>query len=288
MVMLLKYLVVGASSIRCPSGFMRALSFLALGTWLVGQPGVAQSKTPAVLPDKALTQARYPTGDHPHGRVEAHEKKVVSEKWEEVLNKKSVTVWRSEVPGSPLVKFRGVTHIKEASIKKIITVVTDLKRRTEWQSRCRTAHRIQEMAPDNIIGYYRLIGPFMVSDRDVVFDAVIYAVPEERTIQIDFKQTDHLAAPVKDGVVRMPMLQGYWRFHYLDATTTEVTYEVHADPGGWVPTWIVNRASKNLPFHSLNGLQSQVAASGYEENLRWVEKSIDWHSFERATGSLQP
>jgi ribosome-associated toxin RatA of RatAB toxin-antitoxin module len=49
--------------------------------------------------------------------------------------------------------------------------------------------------------------------------------------------------PVRDGVVRMPLLRGSWTIEPLDAARTRVVYQVAVDPGGRLPGWLVRRGA---------------------------------------------
>jgi hypothetical protein len=37
-----------------------------------------------------------------------------------------------------------------------------------------------------------------------------------------------------------------------------VSYQIHADPGGWVPVWLANLTVVRMPFKTLRGLRRQV------------------------------
>jgi hypothetical protein len=43
----------------------------------------------------------------------------------------------------------------------------------------------------------------------------------------------------------------------------EVTYEVHADPGGNLPAWVINMFLVDTPFNDLKNLQKQALLPKY-------------------------
>ncbi len=77
------------------------------------------------------------------------------------------------------------------------------------------------------------------------------------------------------GVVRMPRLVGFYHLEAIDAGHTRVTYQVDADPGGWLPGWLVKATTRKLPIQTIVGLRQQVAKTRghYEAFLRKYDPS---------------
>jgi hypothetical protein len=64
----------------------------------------------------------------------------------------------------------------------------------------------------------------------------------------------------------MPYLRGHWMlWPSADGTTTRVEYQVHANPGGALPNWLVNYVSRDLPFKTIEGLRGQVQRRHYPD-----------------------
>jgi hypothetical protein len=62
----------------------------------------------------------------------------------------------------------------------------------------------------------------------------------------------------------MPFIRGHWILTAVrGGKATEVEYQVHANPGGSLPDWIANLASKKLPQQTLLGLRKQVKFREY-------------------------
>ena len=73
----------------------------------------------------------------------------------------------------------------------------------------------------------------------------------------------------------MERLQGFWELTYIDHQTTYVVYQVDADPGGWLPHWLVRYTTKKLPLNTIRNLREQVAKTKgqYEERIAgWLDK----------------
>jgi|SRR5688572_27135611 len=206
--------------------------------------------------------------------------------WEEIEDKDGIKVWQRESEGSSLVEFKGQARI-DASIKKVLAVLHDQKRKTEWLARCRENRLVRAKSVGVSIIYNRVRSDFpLVDDRDVVFQTKVQHWPDQKKVHIEVWNVEDPLAPEVEGVVRMPKLKLSWTLIAPDENTTDATYQVHADPGGALPHWIVNLVSKELPFKTLTNLRKQVTKDGYDENLALVEVAFDWDAFwkSRAEG----
>jgi hypothetical protein len=199
--------------------------------------------------------------------------------WAQIDDDDGIKVWRRSVEGSDFVVFRGRGNVK-APIQLVAAVIRDADRETEWMENCVDAKTVRFLTATDAIVYHRTGSPVpFIADRDTVLKTTTAVFPEKRTVLVDFNNTTDSAAPPKDGVVRMPTLKGHWRLVQLDPYTTEVEYQVQADPGGALPAWLVNMVSKKLPFHTVRRLRGQVGQGGYEQHRAILEVAIDWSGF---------
>jgi hypothetical protein len=195
--------------------------------------------------------------------------------WESVSNDDGIEVWQRPVEGTSLVEFRGKA-VLEVGVKTILAVLHDDKRKTEWMQNC-VENRIVRAWEVGRRRVYNRIGsewPF-IDDRDVVVETKLEWWADERRILIQAWNVSDDLQPEVDGVVRMPKIVLAWELVVLDAGKTQVTYQVQADPGGSIPKWLVNLASKAIPHHTLANLRTQ-AKKDYDASLAVVEASFDW------------
>ena len=64
--------------------------------------------------------------------------------------------------------------------------------------------------------------------------------------------------PEKQGFVRVAEVQGYWKLVPKGPNSTEVTYQVHTEPGGSVPSWLANKFVVDAPFNTLKALKARA------------------------------
>ncbi len=199
-----------------------------------------------------------------------------AEGWKRVSHREGIRVWQRSTPGTSIVEFRA-QGVVAAGMKKILAVLRNQDRSAEWMEACTDARALRLMAPDHSIMYQRtsLSVPF-VSDRDVVFEMLLTVSRAAREVRIDVWDIQDPLMPPVDHVIRLKSLKAGWILRFLDDARTDTTFFVQADPGGWLPIWVVNLFSKNVPLKTIMNLRRQVKKGGYEDDIAYVEAAFDW------------
>ncbi|MNT73268.1 hypothetical protein D3C72_2119520 [compost metagenome] len=63
--------------------------------------------------------------------------------------------------------------------------------------------------------------------------------------------------PEEKGFVRVAKVDGFWKLQPKDGGT-EVTYQVHTEPGGSVPSMVANKFVVDAPFNTLKALKARA------------------------------
>lgn len=185
--------------------------------------------------------------------------------WEHVSNKEGIEVERRSVEGSNLKEFLG-RGVIDAPVQRVLAVIRDAGRRAEWMPNCGGSWLVEEnIAARTQVAYHRTKAPWPVSDRDSVNRAEIYVEPAKHRVFLPFEAVTSAKVPPVKGVVRMPFMRGHWILVPLDGGKTQVEYQVYANPGGALPDWLANLASKTLPRETIAGLRKQVTKASYPE-----------------------
>lgn len=186
--------------------------------------------------------------------------------WEQVSNKDGIVVERRSVDGSSLKEFVG-RGVVEAPIARVLAVIRDADRRAEWMPSCGASHLVEEnVATRTQIAYHRTKAPWPVADRDSINRAEMRVEVEKHRVYLPFEAVVAPSLPPVKGVVRMPFMRGHWILVPVDGgKATQAEYQVYANPGGSLPQWLANLASKTLPRETLVGLRRQVKKAQYPE-----------------------
>ncbi len=176
------------------------------------------------------------------------------ETWELRKEKENIKVFTRSNVSFGLHAFRGEAIIP-SSAGQIVSTLKDASNWHQWVPDCASS-KMLAAKDSNIQMHYTVTDlPFPLADRDLI-------------LHLDFLQTtagyhiklsglpEHL--PPVDGLVRVPHLKGDWIIVALSENESHVTYQVHTDPGGSVPTWLANSTAVSTPFNTLKNLREYL------------------------------
>lgn len=178
--------------------------------------------------------------------------------WERIGQADGITISRRVVPDSELIAFRGVAMV-EAPIGTVTAVVEDTPRYTDWIHDLTESRTVREVSATERVLYMRMATPWPLEDRVFVVSASVRVDRALRRITFSMSSADEPSVPVTDGLVRARMISGSFELTAVGQGRTQVVVEIHADPAGKVPTWLVNTVQKEWPMDTLRRLRAQVA-----------------------------
>lgn len=178
-------------------------------------------------------------------------------RWQHLMTESGVSVWLRDEPGRSLPIFKGIATI-DAGMFECLAVLDDTARHVDWMSNCKVSRVIKTVDEFERYVYNRTRAPWPVSDRDAVVHGTIQGSVAKREVWSRFQAVALPQMPPVDGVVRMPVLRGYYRMQAIDEKHTRITYQIDADSGGMLPNWLVSRTVRRLPVETIVGLRSQV------------------------------
>jgi hypothetical protein len=160
----------------------------------------------------------------------------------------------SEVAGSLYKAYRGVTTIK-ASVAKLRGLQEDVVGACTWIHECKS-QKLLKHDGDKTWTYAQFNTPWPVTPRDSVL-LVTSEQGADGTLTRTLKG-EPTYIPEEKGFVRVAQVEGFWKFVPKGADQTEVTYQVHTEPGGSVPSWLANKFVVDAPFNTLKALKEKA------------------------------
>jgi hypothetical protein len=176
--------------------------------------------------------------------------------WKLALERDGIRVEQKAVEGRGLPMFRATARIP-APFDAVLGVILDVESQPEWMPRCEEIRVLERGEPHRAVFYVRMGMPWPVSDRDAVLESETLR-PEAGRSLTSFRLTEREEAPPLSGIVRMPALEGHYALRSIDPTTTEVEYQVDADPGGLIPGWLAARTATEDPIETLRNLRGRA------------------------------
>ena len=178
-----------------------------------------------------------------------------AEDWKVAKQEDGIKVSLSEVPGSQYKAYQGVAIIK-ASVAKLRSLQEDVAGACAWVHECKS-QKILKHEGDKTWTYTQFNTPWPVTPRDSVLQITTVEGADGSLTRNLLGQPDYI--PEEKGFVRVAQVEGFWKMVPKGPNETEVTYQVHTEPGGSVPSWLANKFVVDAPFNTLKALRERAA-----------------------------
>lgn len=173
--------------------------------------------------------------------------------WSLAKDSDGIKVYVRNVEGSPLREFRGEVQIK-ATPDDVVKVLRDANAFRQWMPDV-AASELLKATDTEQYHYLDNKAPWPVSNRDGIYHFTYAKAGDgEVTVRVE-AVPDYL--PQREGKVRIPQARGQWKL-IPSADGVNVTYQMHASPGGSIPNWLANQTVVDTPYGTLKALRSRV------------------------------
>ena len=177
-----------------------------------------------------------------------------AEDWKVAKNEEGIKVSLSDVAGSQYKAYQGVATIK-AGIPKLRALQEDVAAACAWIHECKS-QKVLKHEGDKTWTYTQFNTPWPVTPRDSVLEVTTVEGADGSLTRKLLGQPKYI--PEEKGFVRVAQVEGYWKFVPKGDNLTEVTYQVHTEPGGSVPSWLANKFVVDAPFNTLKALKEHA------------------------------
>jgi hypothetical protein len=167
-----------------------------------------------------------------------------------------VRVFTRPVEGSAYHEFRGTTEVR-APVERVVAWIADTERMPEWFFRCREAGLVERVSATEGYSYVVLHLPWPLAERESVSHWRITDTAAGGTVVRLENAPDRL--PAHAGRVRVPRASGAWELTPGANGKLEVALQMHFEPGGRLPGWIVNTVVVDMPYWTLWNLRKLLA-----------------------------
>jgi ribosome-associated toxin RatA of RatAB toxin-antitoxin module len=192
--------------------------------------------------------------------------------WELAKEGNGIKVYTRPVDGSNFKEYKGIMTI-EASVSSLVALVDDISAYPKWIDTCIEGKALKRISPTVSYTYTVNKAPWPVANRDAVVRNVIRQDRKTLIVAIDITGVPDFV-PLKAGLTRVKHIKGFWRFRPLEKGKVGIVYQVHNEPGGKLPSWLVNSVVVNQPYRTLSNMKKMVKESRYQEKKYEFIKEI--------------
>jgi hypothetical protein len=176
--------------------------------------------------------------------------------WTLRRDSEGIRVWTRPVEGSAYQEFRGAMEVR-APMARAVAWIGDAPRMPDWFFRCTEAGLIERLSPTEGYSYVVLDLPWPLAERESVTHwRIADAAGGATEVRLE-NAPDRL--PPHAGRVRVPHAGGAWELTPRGDGRIEVALQMHFEPGGRLPGWIVNTVVVDMPYWTLFNLRKLLA-----------------------------
>ena len=198
--------------------------------------------------------------------------------WEKVAESDGIIGYARTTSESSVNEIKAIGTVA-ASVAVIEAVLRDEAAKPDYTYMCTEGCRVDipglKSTRDTYYSYHKVGMPWPFYDRDLV--AKVEVMIDEATgalliniqsISSDFRTDDEY-------VVRTPITRAKWILTPISEDETEVLYQALADPGGYVPAFLINMFSHNMAISTIAELRKMVKKDKYK-NAEAVITTTPW------------
>jgi hypothetical protein len=183
--------------------------------------------------------------------------------WKMRSEKDSIKIYTAQVPGSRINAIKVAADFS-ASLSQMVAVILDINTSAEWVYSTKSCTLLKQVSPSELYYYSEIDFPWPAANRDFVANIKVSQDPHSKTVTVEASNLSDIV-PVKPGVVRVTHFTGKWTMIPEGRNHIKVEYELLVDPGGSIPSWLINLFATRGPFESFRKLRVQLQKPVYHK-----------------------
>ncbi len=174
--------------------------------------------------------------------------------WKPVLDKEGIKIYSSFIPGSKVKAIKAECTFK-ANASQVAALILDVEAAPDWVYHTKSCALLKQVSPADLYYYSEVSLPWPLQNRDFVTHLMVSQNPQTKVVVIDGVVVKGYT-PEKKGIVRVTEAVGKWVITPLPAEQLSISYNIHVDPAGNLPAWLVNLFALEGPYQIMKKLKS--------------------------------
>jgi hypothetical protein len=184
-----------------------------------------------------------------------------TQEWQPRHTKDGIKTYSRKVNGSKIEALKMESDF-DATASQLAAIIFDIGSCTEWLYSTKSCSVVKTVSPAELYYYSEISFPWPTDNRDFVSHIRAEQDPSSKTVVIRAENVRGWV-PEKKGIVRIYQSAGKWTIRPSGPNKVHVEYELQVDPGGSLPSWMVNMLSTKGPLESFKSLRKQLKNPKY-------------------------
>ncbi|CAN5524686.1 START domain-containing protein [soil metagenome] len=183
--------------------------------------------------------------------------------WQLAKEQEGIRVFLKNAEGSGIKMMRVECEVA-AKQEAVLALLLDIPASEKWIPQTKTWYYLRRPSVTECYYYSELRLPWPVSNRDYVVHLKAWQQPATKVVTVD---ANVLAGevPEKEGIVRVQVSTVKWVLYPTQNGHTRLFYQLFTDPGGSLPTSIVNYFAKQAAFDIVKKMRELVQQPPYRD-----------------------
>jgi hypothetical protein len=182
-------------------------------------------------------------------------------KWELKKNENGIEVFTRKAAKGNIKELRVVCEL-DATKVQLINMLEDIGDYNSWVYSNKKSTVLKTITPQNIIYYTESHLPWPIKDRDLIIELNITPTPDVLNI---VAKSLPAYLPQNNNYIRVPYSLAQWKVTQAPNNQLKVDYTFSVDPGGNIPSWLVNATLTIGPYNSFLKLKEILKAQKQPE-----------------------
>jgi hypothetical protein len=160
------------------------------------------------------------------------------------------------------IKVVKVECILNATLSQLAAVIFDIATNDQWVYRTKNYNVLKQVNPLDLYYYAEVQTPWPASNRDFIAHIKLSQNPVSKVMVVDAENAPFFVAQKQD-IVRIMHSIGKWVVTIQNPNTIKAEYTLFTDPGGNVPSWLMNMFIADGPLESFQKLKEHLKKPVY-------------------------
>lgn len=179
--------------------------------------------------------------------------------WTLEKSKDGVFVYTRPKSGSKFKEFKALTQVN-ADMNTCLNVMRDVAHFKDWMHDAEKVELLKKFNDNHFVYYVETKAPWPVENRDAIYEFKLFQL-KNGNYKVTVKAASNDYKAKKKGITRIEELDGYWIFTAKEDHILAM-FQMHANPGGNMPGWLVNSGVVDSPYHSMLNYRTYVEGKG--------------------------
>lgn len=180
--------------------------------------------------------------------------------WTLAKEKNGIKVY-TKTSDSGFKSYRGITTI-ESSLQQCFNLLQDAEQTSNWSPSKDEFKVIKQVNDIEWIEHLKTDLPFPVKDRDIIYQINFEFSADQKSFTKVVTGKPELL-PIDEDYERIQQINGFWKITELENGQIELFHEMTTNPGGSLPSWLVNMKIVDEPFTALEAFIKDIKIERY-------------------------